>query len=99
MRSYGRRSYDPLDLVAKRFNRRALVRAGAAGLAAGALVGTRGIGKASAQGQACGGEDITITYAIWEAAARPAVEEQIEALQQQNPTSTIEPQSAPCADH
>ena len=73
MRSYGRRSYDPLDLVTKRFDRRALVRAGAAGPAAGALVCTPGSGKTNAQGQACGGEDITITYGFWAAAHGPAL--------------------------
>ena len=99
MRSYGRRSYDPLDLVAKRFNRRALVRAGAAGLAAGALVGPRGIRGANAQGQACGGEDITITYGFWDAAQRPAVEDQIEAFREQNPNITIEPQVVPFDDY
>lgn len=44
-------------------------------------------------------EPVTITYAFWDAAQRPAMEAQIEAFRKQHPNITVQPQVIPFAEY
>jgi multiple sugar transport system substrate-binding protein len=84
-------------------SRRALLRAsakGAAGLSLAAWGGQTRRGSArAAQEATCGGEEITITYGIWDSAQLPAVEAQAVAFKELHPNITIEPQLVPWDDY
>lgn len=81
-------------------NRRSLVRAGAGGLAAGALVGSPALARRAAQeATPYNGEEVTITYGFWDAVQQPGVEAQIEAFNAQFPNITVDPQLTPYTDY
>src|SRR5918995_1096917 len=84
-------------------SRRALLRAsakGAAGLGLAAWGSQTRRGSArAAQEATCGGEEITITYGIWDSAQLPAVEAQAAAFKELHPNITIEPQVVPWDDY
>src|SRR5215211_5947213 len=84
-------------------NRRTLLRgsaAGAAGLGLAALGGQSAVDRVrAAQDAVCGGEEITITYGIWDSAQLPAVEAQAAAFKELHPNITIEPQLVPWDDY
>ena len=103
MSNHRRMGNEALATLKTLMNRRTLLRgtaAGAAGLGLTALGGRSDVDRVqAAQDAVCGGENITITYAFWEAAQRPAVEQQIAAFKELHPTITVEPQLVPWADY
>lgn len=99
MSSYRQRCEEPRRRADRRLSRRALMQTGAAGIAAGALSSVPGVSPATAQDQEYGGEEVTITYGMWDATQQPAVESQIEAFNKQFPNITVEVQLAPYADY
>ena len=105
--SHGRsRGFPPSHLTTKRMSRRRLVQSGAVGLTASVLArgrqaaaGQAASPQAAAQGSGYGGEEVTLTYGMWDAAQRPGVDEQIAAFNQQFPSIRIEPQVVPFDDY
>lgn len=85
-------------IATTRLNRRGLLRAGVGGagaLALAALPATRAV----AQDTGYNDEDVTLSYGFWDAAQRPAVEQQISAFNEIFPNISIEPQVVPFADY
>src|SRR3954464_7834512 len=98
MSSYERLGNGALTNLKTFLSRRALLRAGA-GIGLAATAGQTQRGRARAAQDACGGEEIKLTYGFWDDAQRPAVEQQIAAFNKLHPNVTIEPQVVPWDDY
>ena len=103
MSERGRNPDEAAGILERRLDRRALLRAGAAGAAGlgmAGVLGGRGVGRArAAQSAGCSGDDVTLTYAFWNAEQRPAIEAQIEAFREEYPNISVEPQVVPFAEY
>ena len=88
-----------ISMTSRRMSRRRFTQASAAGLAAGALVSMPAVRQAVAQDTGYNGEDVTISYGMWDAAQRPGVEQQIEKFNEQFPKIKVEPQVVPFDDY
>ncbi len=93
--SVSRASY----LTTRRMSRRRLVQAGAVGLSASVLANVPGGRQAVAQETGYGGEDVTLTYGMWDAAQRAGVDEQIALFNETFPKIKVEPQVVPFDDY
>jgi multiple sugar transport system substrate-binding protein len=89
----------------RRFDRRALIRAGSAGVGAAALAkaGLAGAQDASPAATAAlpeyDGSAVTITYGIWDAAQEDGIRQQIAAFNEEFPDITVELQLTPWSDY
>jgi len=103
MRNHRRMGSEALSMLNTLMNRRRLLRgsaAGAAGLGIATLAGQTRHGRARAAQEAiCGGEEVKITYGIWDDAQRPAVEQQIAAFKELHPNITVETEVVPWQDY
>ena len=103
MSNHRRMGSEALATLKSHVTRRSLLRGSAAGAASfglAALGGQSAVDRVqAAQDAVCGGEEITITYGIWDSAQLPAVETQAAAFKELHPTITVEPQLVPWDDY
>lgn len=92
-------------MVTRKINRRGLVQGTAAG-AGIAMMAKSGMAQdatpdASAVTDipAYNGEEVTITYGIWDSVQQPGIEQQIAAFNEEFPNITVEIQLTPWADY
>jgi len=82
-----------------KLNRRTLMQASAAGLTASMLASVATGRFAAAQETGYNGEEVTLTYGLWDAGQLPGVENQIAVFNEQFPAIKIEPQVVPFVDY
>lgn len=92
-------------MVSRKINRRGFVQAGAAGAAA-AMVTKAGMAQDAspvaspvASYEPYNGEEVTISYGIWDSAQQAGIEQQIAAFKEVQPNITVEIQLTPWADY
>ena len=93
-------------MVSRKINRRGFVQAGTVGAAAG-MIARSGFAQdaspaaspAAAAFEPYNGEEVTISYGIWDSAQQAGVEEQIAAFNAAFPNITVEIQLTPWADY
>lgn len=92
-------------MVSKKINRRGFVGASAAGMGAAMLAKNTFAQDASpaaspaADVPAYNGEEVTITYGIWDSAQQAGIEQQIAAFKEVQPNITVEIQLTPWSDY
>ncbi len=92
----GRHTFSPApDSAPNQLSRRGFVQTGAVGLSVCMLATIPGQRQAAAQESGYDGEEVTLTYGLWDASQRPGVEQQIAAFNEQFPDITVEPQVVP----
>ncbi len=94
-----RRDATTSAIAARRLDRRAVLRAGAAGAAGLAVASLTGGVRAGAAQAGCSGDDVELTYGFWNAEQQPAIERQIEAFREQFPNISVSPQVVPFSDY
>ena len=91
--------------VSSRLNRRTLIQAGAAGMAAaalakgGALAQTPSASPAMEALPTYDGSEVTISYGIWDSAQEEGIRQQIAAFNEEFPGITVDLQLTPWADY
>ncbi|MCA9835182.1 MAG: sugar ABC transporter substrate-binding protein [Thermomicrobiales bacterium] len=91
-------------MVSRKINRRGFVQAGAVGAAAAMVARNSMAQDATPDATAVtwepyNGEEVTISYGIWDSAQQAGVEEQIAAFKEVQPNITVEIQLTPWADY
>ncbi|MCO5217697.1 MAG: sugar ABC transporter substrate-binding protein [Thermomicrobiales bacterium] len=85
-------------MVSHKFDRRTLMQASAAGAAA-AMFAKSGFAQDEVTFEPYDGEEVTISYGIWDSAQQAGVEEQIAAFNAVQPNITVEIQLTPWSDY
>ncbi|MCO5216291.1 MAG: sugar ABC transporter substrate-binding protein [Thermomicrobiales bacterium] len=85
-------------MVSHKFDRRTLMQASAAGAAA-AMFAKSGFAQDEVTFEPYDGEEVTISYGIWDSAQQAGVEEQIAAFKAVQPNITVEIQLTPWSDY
>lgn len=75
--------------------RTAIVRRGVAAFATTAIAALAITGCSSSSGSAADGEDVTISYAMWDESQKPAMEQIVAAFEEEHPNVTVDLQVTP----
>ena len=92
-------------MVSRKINRRGFVQAAAVGASTAMLAKHAGAQDASPEASAVAelpaynGEEVTISYGIWDSAQQAGIEQQIAAFKEVQPNITVEIQLTPWADY